>query len=251
MMIPTVRIGGVVFDGGDGHEGFTIASKGFVGWLDGVTQRRDDTPLPQAHGSFDAPGFGAARVVSIQGLCWADSDRKLGWYGRQLTGLLADGGMDRLVANYMGLEAFADMRLAAGSQTQFSTRIPGRLADYQIQFWAPDPRIFGNTQTFTGTSVTAFHYGNFPADPVVTVVGPQVGGYTITGPGGATFTVTQDPGAGHAHTIDFATGLVSLDGVVQSGVVSSADTWTIPPGQQVAMSISAGSMTVAVKDTFI
>lgn len=250
-MIPTARIGALVFDGGDGHDGFTIRGNGLTGWADGVTQRRDETVFPQAHGSFDTPGFGSARVVSIQGLCFADSDARLGWRKSQLTGLLSDGGMDRLVVDYQGVVSWADVRLAAGSPILFTDRVPGRIADYQIQFWAPDPRRYGATNTFTGVSATIWHYGNFAAAPVLTVSGASAGGYTVTGPGGALYVVTAALVAGHPHVIDMATGLLSIDGVVQSGVVSTATTWTVPPGQQVTVSVSAGTLSVAVLDTYM
>lgn len=246
------RLGSVEFKGSfdQPRHGFYIGSDQFDGWLDGTDVRGDMVDLPLAHGSFDLPRYRTSRTVTMGGLCYASSRRELLWMRSQFTGLLADGSSGRFTVDMEGWTTFADLRLAA--QPTFR-RVPGGVpfAQYSLALWSPDPRIFGDTQTVTGTSVTAFHYGNFPADPVVTVAGPRVGGYTITGPGGALFTVTQDPGAGHAHTIDFATGLVSLDGVVQSGVITNADTWTVGPGQQVAMSISSGSMTVAVKDTYI
>jgi hypothetical protein len=79
-------------------------------------------------------------------------------------------------------------------------------------------------------------------------------GYTIEGPDGAEFSVTQAVTTGHPHTIDMRTGLLSVDGAVVYGQVSSGDTWEIPAGSAVSMTLvpvaGSGTLTATVRDTF-
>lgn len=254
----TVRINDVLFrsqeSAVDNGDGFYIDGDGFEGWDDGVDVRRDEVMRPQAHGSFDVPAFLAARVVSLTGECWASAPDRLLWFGKRLTGLLAGGESGRVVVVQADGSTWATGRLAAKSTFVVNSE-DTRSAFYQIQLWFADPRRFGESRTTSGTtSVAAFHYGNFPAAPVLTVTGSKPSGYTITGPAGKTFTTTKPVIAGSPHTIDMATGFLSVGGVVQSGVVTSGDTWAVPGGASVTQTLSgSGTATlgVTVRDTYI
>lgn len=242
-----MRIGQWMATGKRGH-GFSLERDGLTGWGDSVDVRREDVPRPMAHGSFDVPVYRGGRIVSASGLCRATSSEERAWFRSQLTGVLADGVSGQVIVEEDGQTLWANCRLAAGPK--FSRFTFDKLARWQLQLWCADPRQFGEARTFAG-GAPAFHYGNFPAPPVLTVSGSAAGGYTINGPSGKTFVVTKALVSGHPHTIDMATGRLTVDGVVQVGAVGRTQTWAIPPGQQVVMTSTAGTLTASVTDTFI
>ena len=245
-----VSIGGIRFESGpaDPSACFLISPQGMTGWESGVGVRRDETKRPVAHGAFDQAGYLDPRVVAISGQILARTPSEVRWMAARLAGLLAGGGSGRLsVADDAGVK-WCDVRLAA--TTQISTFGGTETeAEFQVQFWAPDPRKYGSVAVFSGASVQAFHYGNFAATPVVEVAGPVSAPYTVASQGHQV-TVTQALTAGQKHRIDMATGWVYLDGVLQTGVTSAVDVFTIPPGEAVSVTGPA-SMTVRVADTFI
>ena len=248
MTNPNVRVGGLTFFGGAGSDGFYIKDGGLTGLFGGVGVRSDSIPRPQAHGDYDVPVFRSSRMVSIMGPCEADSEERLDFYDRQFTGLLADGQSGRVVFDMPGGPRWGDARLAAN---EFEPVLWGRRADYMLQLRFANPRLFGEARTFA-EGVPAFHFGNFPAAPVLTVTSASAGGYTISGPSGKQFIVTAPLVSGHPHTIDMATGLLEVDGVVVFGGVSRADTWAVPAGAQGTMTVSGTAVLSAlVTDTYI
>lgn len=241
-------IGGVFFDEAprDLDRSFVIEPQGLKGWLAGVSMRRDEVARPASHGAFDARGFQSARVVSISGTILAQSPSELESMIVQLTGLLADGETGRLtVQDDHARVTWADVRLAA--QTEIDRYTTGLEADYLVQFWAPDPRRYGELRSFPAGQV--YHRGNTVAIPVIEVTGPVSAPYSVSSQG-RTVTVTQALASGQVHQIDMATGWVRRNGVLQLGAVSAADVFTIPPGTGVAVS-GPSSMRVLVHDTFI
>jgi phage-related protein len=243
-------IGGILFEGApaDPTEAFVIDPEGWSGWDEGVTMRRDETARPGTHGAFDAPGFMSARVVSISGWIIAPTPSALATMRTQLTGLLSDGGSDTLTVETAAGETWAEVRLAG--QTAVTVQGSETEARFQVQFWSPDPRRYGAAHSFgPGASLTTVeHDGNFPAIPIVTVAGAVTAPYTVASQGHSV-TVTQSVTSGHEHTIDMGTGWVYLDGVLQSGVTSAVDVFTIPPGGPVTVT-GPSTMTVDVVDTY-
>ena len=246
----SVRVGAVEFKGLT-DKGFLIGPEGFKGWDDSTPTKRQSVDRPWAHGAFGIRGFRDVRVVTLAGHCFADSEQQLNWYDSQLTGLLADGDIGRIVVEHSGVTTWADCYL--DDETQFDMIAAGALATFQIKFWCPNPRKFGDAHTFA-SGVPAFHYGNFPATPVHVVSG-AMSGYTIYGPAGKQYVVTAPVVAGHPHTIDMATGYLSIDGAVVAGAVSQADTWAIPAGAQVTHALvptsGSGTLATTVIDTYI
>lgn len=243
-------IQGVHFDEWPRHydESFVIAPQGLEGWLEGTETRREETPRPGAHGSFDARVFRAARTVSISGSVLASSEAVLHAMIDQLLGVLADGSKGRLsVQDDHGNVTWVDVRLAGAPSI---TRHTGHTADYQIQFWAPDPWRYGDLRTFSGSGAQVYHRGNGPAFPVVRVADPvQV--YEITSPGG-TFRVSGAPTTQGAHEVDMRTGRLRIGGSVALGFVTRAETWAVPAGARWAHSISGGGqVSFIVHDTFM
>lgn len=251
-----VRVGSLVFRGGEGMHGFYVENGGLTGWFDGPNTRADQTEIPQGHGDFDVPVFMGSRVISVAGWCHSKDARQMEHFQHQLTGLLAHGGTGRLQVDGPSNSLWADVHRFG--QPQFVPEVWGQSARYQVQFWAPDPRKFGETRHFAG-GVAAYHYGNFAASPRIYVraTSTMSGGYTINGPAGKKYIVSAALAAGHLHTIDMNTGLLYVDGVDTAtfGVVAQGDTWAVPPGQSVAVTLTtgagAGTLDVAVTDTYV
>lgn len=230
----------------DFDESFVIEPEGLSGWFGGLEPRRDESTRPLADGSFDAQTFMAARVVGIQGHILASSKSSLLARIDQLNGLLSDGSIGRLtVQDDHGNATWADVRLASATKVTRSTT--GLEASFQVQFWAPDPRRYGELRSFaSGTNV--FHRGNAPAFPRITV-GTGSTSYDVTWQG-RTFRVSG-VSAGWEHVIDMRTGRLTRAGVPVLGAVTRAETSALPPGARWTYSVSTGSsLRVEVHDTF-
>lgn len=241
------RVGGLVFSGEPGDVTYTIESDSVRGWLiDGVDMRTEQIDRPAAHGAFNLPGFLTGRSISWGGLILTDTPEEQNHAMLRLSGLLADGGTDRLVGENTDTR-WADV--ARGGEFDMKMLRHGKVASYRLQLWAANPRIFGETREFP-SGTPAYHYGNFPATPRP-LVGAGSGGYTVSGPGGRTVVVGSAPSA--AHYIDFANGgLFTNAGARQVGAITTYRPWTVAPGQTVSASISGSrSLSQRVVDTFI
>jgi hypothetical protein len=245
-----VRVGQLVFEGYT-TDGLLIAPDGFSGWDSGTDSKGQTISRDDAHGDYDMPVFRQSRIVSISGQALADSDRRLVHMGAQVTGLGSSGELLRITVEHHGLITWADGRVV--SQTQWDERGGHGVADYQIQFRFADPRKFGETASF-GSGAPAFHYGNFPATPQITVSGSMPSGYTVNGPDGKRFVVTRALVGGSPHAIDMETGLLRVNGALVYGGVSVANTWAIPAGRSVTHSLNgsgSGVLAVKVADTYV
>lgn len=244
--------------------GFLIEPDGFEGWDDGVDMRRESVEQLQQHGSFDLPGYMDSRVISITGNCVANTSAQLAVFRSQLTGLLVNGGKSRLSVAHQGSTLWVDVRLA--SQTKFVVRGDGKSARFQVQFWAADPRKYGETRSFgpvaPGAELPVFHYGNFLANPRFTVTAggaPLDEGWAVYGPGSGLsrkrFKVNGAVASGASNIIDLSTGQVTLNGNLRVGVVEDATTWGVPGGVRLNHLLDTngdpGTLSVSITDTFI
>lgn len=235
---------------GDDLSGLFVGPDGFQGWDDAPGGRRDSAPRPLAHGNFDTPLWRDERVFSIDGHALASSEAALGTLRDRVTGVGGDGQPVLVRVEHQASSRWANARV---DQATFrdSGRRGGLLhAAFSMQFVAADMRKYGGVpRDFPGASVRAFHRGNFPATPVVEVPGSLTAPYSVSSQG-RTVTVTQSLTSSQTHRIDMATGWVYRNGVLQLGVTSVADVFTIPPGDAVLVTGPA-SMVVRVADTYI
>ena len=235
--------------------GLFVKKNGFKGWDDSGDARRDSTPRPTAHGEFDAPTYQGPRVVSVDGWALATSERQLAHLRSVVTGLGADGQLVRWMVDHQGQSLWADARRGDKSTFEDDGIRYGLLrASFFIQSVCPDPRKYGDVKSFPGPTATVFHYGNFPALPVIEVTGSLPSGYTVASQGHA-FVVSQALAAGQTHRLDMRRGWLYRNGLLQMGAVAVADTFTVPPGVSVPVVFTpvsgSGQMTVTVTDTFI
>lgn len=234
--------------------GFFVEQDGFDGWEDAPDARRDTVDIPNGHGAFDQPNWLAPRDITIKGFAQARTVRELEAMRDQLTGCLADAA-GKIVVEYRGRTTWATVRRGLSRPT-FKSVGGTRYGTFEISLWARNPRKFGEVQVAgPGTSVTAFHYGNFSASPELLVTGVMPSGYRVNGPDGRQFVVSQALAAGQTHRIDMSTGWLYRNGVLQTGAVSSARIWTVPSGVRVTHTLvpvsGSGQLTVRTPDTYI
>ena len=239
------HVDSVAFDGGAGTDGFTIADDGLSGWLESPDVRSERVVRPQGHGIFDLPAYLEERIIGFSGLCFAASEWDMGMLGRQLNSF----GVVTISGDYLGQVLSISGRRVS---SKFAASVPGSIADYMVSFVCADPRLRGEVVTTDGVAVNR---GNFPATPVIEVRGTLPTGWRVNGPDGRYFQTSQALTAGQVHRVDMATGRLTRDGVVQVGVVTHGDSWTVPAGSSVTHSLiptsGSGTLSVLVADTFL
>lgn len=247
---PSALLRGVQFESvpRDRNRAYVVTT--WSGIDEGVPVRREQTTRPGAHGAFNAPGYLDARVVGMSGHIIAPTPEQLLNMARRLTGLLADGSTGRL--DLLG-EREVHLQVGLAAQTMVTVRgNDPRVADFQIQLWAPDPRMYGPMRDYAGGEGAA-NYGNFPARPTLVVSGTSAGGYTVTGPGGRRVVVTKALAAGAPHEIDFARGGLYIGGARQSRAISIYQPWTVGPGLPAVVATVSGGLTLVqrVTETYV
>lgn len=236
--------------------GFWIRKGGWSGWEVPPAQRADIIARATSHGTHDALQLFDAREVEQKGFFRARSLDELLHMSEQLAGKL-DGTERTLVVKNGDTRRWAKFKRSLSEPT-IVTSSDGtlHLGEYEIVHRMSDPRKYGETNLFRPDG-TAFHYGNFPAIPTlsVTATATMTGGYTVFGPDNKRFVVTQTLPAGSTHQMDMSTGWLILNGTQQIGAVGHADLWTIPPGKTIAHGFvptsGSGTLTGTAPDTYI
>ncbi|MBB5852233.1 phage tail domain-containing protein [Amycolatopsis umgeniensis] len=138
----------------DGWAGNTVDGAGVEwwvtkedGWSGGPGIRLDLSDRPQRDGSFDAPSFRTARVITLEGTAIApDPDTREDAKNR-IVAVLADGAtLGSLVVAERTMTRRASVRLAAGVKIADTTPVS---FDWSIQLTAPDPLRYGEEQQLT------------------------------------------------------------------------------------------------------
>lgn len=230
-------------------EGLIVKPGGFQGWQGITSTRREALARAVEHGEHDTPVYLGSRVVTIDGWVLAATDEDLGFLSDSLTGLFA-AGRTRVTIEHQGNSRWADGRVVLAECEDSGTR--GRLlyAEFQLQMVFADPRRYGETivhpSTGTATTISAAHYGNFPAFPVIEIPAAPAA-YTIAS-AGRVFAVSGAT-AGGTHTVDLRRGRVYRNGVEMPGVGHGA-LWTVPPGVATAFTLSTAGR-VKVTNTYV
>lgn len=286
-MIRTVTVSGVTFgspmfvdDAGCEWVFSTIE-----GWDDsGAGVRRDDEDRPQAHGTFDVPGYRTGRSVGIAGTVLCPSRAAAAVVVQRLNALLAAGQSGDLTVTDADLPTMsASVRLADQPVVDWSGP-HGVTVRFELEFWAADPLRYGTPSSATtgfpsisgglefplftdGTIDTGFmEFGTPSSTGRVTVSNegtadtwPQ---FIATGPvppfqiveveSGRRLVFSRPVAAGDVLVIDSATGVVVLNGgdVDYSGYLTTAEWSPVPPMSSVTYAFlpvsGTGTGTLAV-----
>lgn len=227
------------------HHGdvYVLGQEGSSGWYESPGVRREEVARAMSHGAFNLPGYRSQRLIGIPGHILARTPATLVHLQDRLSGLLADGSAGRLMVDDASGTRWADVRLAGCSIEP----IDSMTSRFLLQLWAADPRKYGETRTFE-SGQPVFHYGNFPATPTLVVPGAHAA-WTATA-GSAQVSVSQALTSGQTHRYDVRTGRLTRNDVLQVGVVTRGDSWTVAPGQTLVHTISGGGQ-VRITDTYM
>ena len=238
--------------------GFIVKPDGFQGWQGLPAGRREALARAVEHGEHDVPVYLPSRTVTIDAWVVSDSPYDLGNLADKFVGIGAAGARTRMTVTLQGKTMYADGRRILAEFDDSAHRNGGEHGEAQLQMVFADPRKYGDMNTLPGdtlnpknpaataTSIPVFHYGNFPAYPVVEIPSAPAA-YTITSPGG-TYTVTGATSGG-THRVDLRRGRVFRNGVEMPNV-GRGNLWVVPPGAPWVHTLSVAGR-VLIPNTYI
>lgn len=250
MVDEVITIDGRLLSGPDDYGDWKTTK--LVGWWDRPAKRSESVNRIGAHGKYMLPRYYESRMITVSGRVISKSHEHQHAAMDRLAGTLGNGPGRMRVAGHGSTQwAVVEMDSEVRMEPQTDTYM-----QWQFTLESVDPRRFGEARSLpasAGVAVAVQNRGNSPAFPVIVVPGPvSAGGYTITGPDGELFTVTTSPGSGTTHLIDMHDGLLRVNGSISAGagLVSRADTFTIPPGSKKNVTLSKGGR-VELYDTYM
>ncbi len=252
-----IVIGGLQLHGRPGLGPLTVVKDGLDGWDDRVPLRGEQKAHPQGPGSYILPRYPDSRAPTIKGKVLAESFLEREREGLQLTGLGADGSLERIEVTKGGLTLWAD---AYVDDVDVDPIHGSTYSDYMLTLWCPDPLKYGESNTYTATVgggqvAGIVNRGNYPATPQWLVQGSMPGGYVLYIMG-QPFGVTRPLWSTLPHTIDYSDGRLRVDGVVVHHGLGTTYTPLVPPNVEAAISIAPlttgnGTATLTLTDTYI
>lgn len=113
------------------------------GWLDGVSTKRTSIPRPNAWGDFSEPANLNSRLITMTGTAVASSVTELHQMRDDFMGILNSGQYKEIAVKNASGERYSTVGLEGTPQwvQQWDT-----VAAWKINFYAPDPRVYGPVQ---------------------------------------------------------------------------------------------------------
>lgn len=217
----------IILDGqklsGEDHYGEWITSS-LDGWWSSPEPKGENVARENADGDFDLPTFYEARYITITGSLRAKNHEAQHQAINRFTALVRRRARLQVLGH--GAAQWADVVRASGFKME---PITDTYAQWQLRLKSPDPRKFGDMNTFTlnsGTANGVFHRGNYWATPKYTIRGSMPGGYTLH-LAGTYYTVGRALVSTAPHTIDFRNGRLYVGGVLTSGGIAAAANLTL------------------------
>lgn len=258
---------------------FRLDEVAIDGWYDGVAMRRTSEPRPVHWGDYKTPGYLASRTITLTGTAVASNRFELQQLRNALTGELIDGGYKS-----MGVFTTTTDRLyievGLESKVQWS-RQTDTFATFKMDLIAPDPRIYGPTQTWTIPGVgfnggmkypttyplyygvddpfeiqNLHNDGNSDAWPVITVAGTIPDGFKITDKRGNWVTYTGPVTPPNPVTLNFEEGWARQRNRDRTTQLVSRDWFPVRPEEYVRPALhyvgsGQGWMEIKLRDTWI
>lgn len=223
------------------------------GWWDTPEMNENREEVPYGHGGYALPEFYGERQITITGRVISKSHEHQHEAINALRGVIMPGQLKTLQVLGHGPDQWAnvmlDRKIRAVPETDTYT-------SFQISLRSPDPRIFGASRIIpagAGVATMVENRGSAPAWPKIVVPGAvSSGGYTITGPNGEQYSVTTSPSSAQTHFVDMWDGLLRINSSMAagSGFMGAAQTFTIPPGGKVPVTLSKGGR-IELYDTYM
>lgn len=231
---------------------FILDPTALTGWDDGTNIRRDATVRPVSHGDFTEPYTLSSRLIAFSGTAIAPSRTELQVLRDKLTGVLMQN-------------EYADLKVETSVSTRYArvglegkvewTQQLDNVAVFRVEFYAPDPHIYGpEKKTQAGAYVVSgglqfpikypldYHYsegsvnrtvtnnGNAISYPIFVAVGDFYSGFSVmTGFGGQKVTYSGMVTMQAPVTIDMARGTATQGGVDKTVLVTARNWFGIPP----------------------
>jgi len=226
---------------------------GVNGWTGSPPLRLELAPRPQRDGTFDAPSFRAARVVTLDGIAIATDRESTERAKDRLAAVLADGSrlavltvQELLVTRMLRVRLSADTKIA--EQTPFSFT-------WSLQLSAPDPVRYSSEEhvdscglsvpgegitfpvTFplqfgesSGGTLVLTNNGTMVTWPVWTVTGPCVDPVIRNAATGESLRFAVTLFAGDALVVDVGARTIHLNRVSRRQALLPGSTWFgLPP----------------------
>lgn len=255
--ILTVDIAGVTFRSYQlGAPEFILDPTALVGWTDGVDMKRTVVQRPIEWGDFSEPGLPSSRNISMSGTAVASSPQELHNLRDIFTGILADGHYSQIMVTDITGPRYATVSLSSKPQW---TQLIDTAATWKLDFYAPDPRLYGVVnQHFMGdgtsvqggiqfrldypvdfstpTSLAALYVqndGNVECWPTFVVTGDYSNGFSITDNLGHTISYTGLVTMRSPVTIDTARGTATQNGQDRTALVTSRGWFSLKPGKSI------------------
>lgn len=233
-----------------------------TGWYGGAGVKRNASPRPSGHGSFGGQSYRDDRVVVPSGWAYADSRGALMGQLMQIAATMGEGNLGTITVNDpdYGGELSCSARLSDAPQLAWDAF--SCCWSWQLQFTTDDdPRLYGSTMTAStglpmpgagglkfplfkttgklafglpGDSgrVTLFNPGTADTFLTFTIIGPVLGGFSLTDvDSGRRIVYAGDvPDGATVLIVDTATGRVTLNGSDRTGELTSKQWWVVPAG---------------------
>jgi len=254
------------------------------GWEELPDTRRDSTPRPGNHGSFDSAVWSDERVVVLSGACMSATDRDAQLMALSSVMTLGGSGPEDLTVTHAGRTLTAGARLKRFKAPPGRDWASGRFT-WAVEWACPDPLRYSNPVTQTtgfpvqsggleydlytdgaGVDTGFLEYGIAGASGRVTIT--NLGNadawitYTMTGPVPAEGFEVAVVGTGQLHRfqggipanssilVDTATGAetILMDGVSdRSGQMTRMDPFYVPANSSIELAVTnLGTFTSAV-----
>lgn len=223
------------------------------GWWDTPDVKENREDVPYGHGGYVLPEFYQERLITVTGRVRSKSHEHQHEAINALKGCIMPGQVKTLQVLGHGPDQWANVMLARQIKAVPVTDVH---TSFQISLRSPDPRIFGASRIVpaaAGVATLVENRGSAPAWPKIVVPGAvSAGGYTITGPNSEKYTVTTSPSSSQTHFVDMWDGMLRVNSSMAAGagLVGDAQTFTIPPGGKVPVTLSKGGR-IELYDTYM
>lgn len=260
---------------------YILDPKAWDGWVDGPNIKRDTTARMNAHGEFTEKAYMSARLISFSGTAVATTITKLQEMRDTFLGILADG-------------SYASLKVATKSDTRYATvglegstswvQQSDTSASWKINFYAPDPFIYGpekkihlgssqltssggmkyiltyplnfRTNQELNAGDTMINNGNVEAWPVFTISGSYNEGFTLSDNRDHYVTYLGQVTPQSPVTIDMGRGVALQGGIDRSTLLSQRQWFSVPPKTTIRpdfepLKAGTGWCDIIIKDTWI
>ncbi len=232
-------------------EGFIVERDKFSGWLNSPAIESEEIQR-LGDGAFNVPDRFTARTVKVGGTVRASSMRKLLTYADNFSALRSRD-LEALTVELGGVSRWAHARVARQPRFDLVTS-PLPRARFDVEFWCPDPWIYGDSRVYKGAVAQPRVYGTVESFPTVSLVGDFSAGVRIVvSNGGPTFQYSGDATGATFDSSRMALYLASGKTVVFPGSPPAVKPWDAAGAwwSVAALGGKSGSMELHVRDTYI